>query len=97
VVRWPNCAGERKGRTSEITVFKAVGNALSDIAAAGLVYRDFSERASHDCHSGTRLRADPKPEKFIGNNRDPGFARKCSRHGMTMWSKPPCIRALVIA
>ena len=39
------CRGERKGRTSEseITVFKAVGNALSDIAAAGLVYRDFSE------------------------------------------------------
>jgi ornithine cyclodeaminase len=33
------CRGERKGRTSEseITVFKAVGNALSDIAAAGLV------------------------------------------------------------
>lgn len=39
------CRGERKGRTSEseITVFKAVGNAFSDIAAAGLVYRDFSE------------------------------------------------------
>ncbi len=38
------CRGEREGRTgdSEITVFKAVGNALSDIAAAGLVYRDFS-------------------------------------------------------
>ncbi|NGX93942.1 MAG: hypothetical protein G4V63_01410, partial [Candidatus Afipia apatlaquensis] len=37
------CKGERKGRTSdsEITVFKAVGNALSDIAAAGLVWRDF--------------------------------------------------------
>ncbi len=40
------CRGERKGRTSdgEITVFKAVGNALSDIAAAGLVYRDFGEK-----------------------------------------------------
>lgn len=39
------CRSERKGRTSdsEITVFKAVGNALSDIAAAGLVYRDFGE------------------------------------------------------
>jgi ornithine cyclodeaminase len=38
------CRGERKGRGSdrEITVFKAVGNALSDIAAAGLVWRDFS-------------------------------------------------------
>ncbi|CAN5515095.1 ornithine cyclodeaminase family protein [soil metagenome] len=38
------CRAERKGRgsDSEITVFKAVGNALSDIAAAGLVYRDFS-------------------------------------------------------
>lgn len=37
------CRGGRKGRASdrEITVFKAVGNALSDIAAAGLVYRDF--------------------------------------------------------
>ncbi|MDO8981140.1 MAG: ornithine cyclodeaminase family protein [Afipia sp.] len=37
------CRGERKGRGSdrEITVFKAVGNALSDIAAAGLVWRDF--------------------------------------------------------
>lgn len=37
------CRGERKGRANdgEITVFKAVGNALSDIAAAGLVYRDF--------------------------------------------------------
>ncbi len=40
------CRGERKGRgsDSEITVFKAVGNALSDIAAAGLVYRDFGEK-----------------------------------------------------
>lgn len=40
------CRGERKGRTSEdeITVFKAVGNALSDIAAAGLVWRDFSAK-----------------------------------------------------
>ena len=40
------CRGERKGRTSdkEITVFKAVGNALSDIAAAGLVYRDFNAK-----------------------------------------------------
>ncbi|MFT6672609.1 MAG: ornithine cyclodeaminase [Afipia broomeae] len=40
------CKGERKGRTSdsEITVFKAVGNALSDIAAAGLVWRDFSAK-----------------------------------------------------
>jgi len=40
------CRGERKGRASEseITVFKAVGNALSDIAAAGLVYRDFSAK-----------------------------------------------------
>ncbi len=40
------CRGERKGRTSEgeITVFKAVGNALSDIAAAGLVWRDFSTK-----------------------------------------------------
>ena len=39
------CRGERKGRTSdsEITVFKAVGNALSDIASAALVYRDFQE------------------------------------------------------
>lgn len=37
------CKGERKGRTSddEITVFKAVGNALPDIASASLVYRDF--------------------------------------------------------
>lgn len=36
------CRGERKGRgsDSEITVFKAVGHALSDIAAAALVYRD---------------------------------------------------------
>jgi ornithine cyclodeaminase len=36
------CRGERKGRADagEITVFKAVGTALSDIAAAGLVYRD---------------------------------------------------------
>ncbi|MGL4263793.1 MAG: ornithine cyclodeaminase family protein [Afipia sp.] len=41
------CRGERKGRTdaSQITVFKAVGNALSDIAAAGLVYRDFGATA----------------------------------------------------
>ena len=41
------CRGERKGRATdgEITVFKAVGNALSDIAAAGLVYRDFSAMA----------------------------------------------------
>ena len=39
------CRGECRGRTGadEFTVFKAVGNALSDIAAAGLVYRDFSE------------------------------------------------------
>jgi ornithine cyclodeaminase len=39
------CRGERKGRAGdgEITVFKAVGNALSDIAAAGLVWRDFCE------------------------------------------------------
>jgi len=39
------CRGERKGRTDdgEITVFKAVGTALSDIAAAGLVYRDFTK------------------------------------------------------
>jgi len=38
------CRRERKGRAdaSQITVFKAVGNALSDIAAAGLVYRDFA-------------------------------------------------------
>lgn len=37
------CGGQRKGRgsDSEITVFKAVGTALSDIAAAGLVWRDF--------------------------------------------------------
>lgn len=36
------CKGERKSRADagEITVFKAVGTALSDIAAAGLVYRD---------------------------------------------------------
>ncbi|HEX7789791.1 MAG TPA: ornithine cyclodeaminase family protein [Afipia sp.] len=36
------CGGQRRGRTDdrEITVFKAVGNALSDIAAAGLVWRD---------------------------------------------------------
>lgn len=36
------CKGARKGRADagEITVFKAVGTALSDIAAAGLVYRD---------------------------------------------------------
>ena len=36
------CRGEREVRGSEkgITVFKAVGTALSDIAAAGLVYRD---------------------------------------------------------
>jgi ornithine cyclodeaminase len=41
------CRGERKGRgsASEITVFKAVGNALSDIASAALVYRDFSDSA----------------------------------------------------
>jgi ornithine cyclodeaminase len=40
------CRSERKGRASEseITVVKAVGNALSDIAAAGLVYRDFSAK-----------------------------------------------------
>lgn len=40
------CRGERKGRASdsEITVFKAVGNALSDIAAAALVHRDFGEK-----------------------------------------------------
>lgn len=39
------CRGARSGRANdgEITVFKAVGNALSDIAAAGLVYRDFSQ------------------------------------------------------
>jgi ornithine cyclodeaminase/alanine dehydrogenase-like protein (mu-crystallin family) len=37
------CRDERKGRggDDEITVFKAVGHALSDIAAAALVYRDF--------------------------------------------------------
>jgi ornithine cyclodeaminase len=37
------CTGARPGRTDarEITVFKAVGNALSDIAAAALVWRDF--------------------------------------------------------
>ncbi len=42
------CRGERKGRGSdrEITVFKAVGNALSDIAAAGLVWRDFGGERS---------------------------------------------------
>lgn len=33
------CKG--RGAASEITVFKAVGNALSDIASAALVYRDF--------------------------------------------------------
>jgi len=40
------CRGERKGRESdrEITVFKAVGNALSDIAAAGLVWKDFEKK-----------------------------------------------------
>lgn len=40
------CRGERRGRSgaSEITVFKAVGNALSDIAAAALVYRDFEAK-----------------------------------------------------
>ncbi|MES2602191.1 MAG: ornithine cyclodeaminase family protein [Pseudomonadota bacterium] len=40
------CRGERKGRGSgsEITVFKAVGNALSDIAAAGLVWKDFEKK-----------------------------------------------------
>jgi ornithine cyclodeaminase len=40
------CRDERKGRSDdgEITVFKAVGTALSDIAAAGLVYRDFGGR-----------------------------------------------------
>lgn len=40
------CRGERRGRTDdgEITVFKAVGTALSDIAAAGLVYRDFTKK-----------------------------------------------------
>lgn len=40
------CQGTREGRAddSEITVFKAVGNALSDIAAAALVWRDFSEK-----------------------------------------------------
>lgn len=42
------CRGERRGRTraSDITVFKAVGNALSDIAAAALVYRDFTAKTS---------------------------------------------------
>lgn len=37
------CKGECEGRKSddEITVFKAVGNALPDIASASLVYRDF--------------------------------------------------------
>ena len=41
------CRVDRKGRTDdgEITVFKAVGTALSDIAAAGLVYRDLSAKA----------------------------------------------------
>jgi ornithine cyclodeaminase len=41
------CRGECRGRTGadEITVFKAVGTALSDIAAAGLVWRDFSAKA----------------------------------------------------
>ncbi|MBN9585378.1 MAG: ornithine cyclodeaminase [Afipia sp. 62-7] len=40
------CRGERRGRTDdgEITVFKAVGTALSDIAAAGLVYRDLQKQ-----------------------------------------------------
>jgi len=40
------CRGERNGRgsRSEITVFKAVGNALSDIASAALVWRDFEEK-----------------------------------------------------
>ncbi|KQW20859.1 ornithine cyclodeaminase [Afipia sp. Root123D2] len=39
------CRGEHKGRgaASEITVFKAVGNALSDIASASLVYQDFTD------------------------------------------------------
>lgn len=43
------CRGERKGRSSEgeITVFKAVGHALSDIAAAALVYRDLTSK--HNC------------------------------------------------
>ena len=38
------CRGETPGRESSdaITVFKAVGNALSDIASAALVYRDFA-------------------------------------------------------
>jgi ornithine cyclodeaminase len=37
------CRGESRGRAGphEITVFKAVGTALSDIAAAGLVWQDF--------------------------------------------------------
>lgn len=41
------CRGEKPGRESRdaITVFKAVGNALSDIASAALVYRDFAGRA----------------------------------------------------
>ena len=40
------CRGERRGRedTGEITAFKAVGTALSDVAAAGLVWRDLSGR-----------------------------------------------------
>lgn len=40
------CRGTRKGRADDrqITVFKAVGNALSDIAAAGLVWRDFDAK-----------------------------------------------------
>lgn len=39
------CTGARPGRADarEITVFKAVGNALSDIAAAALVWRDFRD------------------------------------------------------
>ncbi|KAJ8137089.1 hypothetical protein OY671_009698, partial [Metschnikowia pulcherrima] len=42
-----SCRGERKGRisASEITVFKAVGNASSDIAAAASVYRDFTHKS----------------------------------------------------
>jgi ornithine cyclodeaminase len=41
------CRSERKGRgsDSEVTVFKAVGHALSDIAAAALVYRDLVGKA----------------------------------------------------
>jgi ornithine cyclodeaminase len=44
------CRGEHPGRTdpTEITLFKAVGTALADLAAAALVYRDLAEADRSD-------------------------------------------------